>query len=115
MAITKHERRVVFRDLMIFQLKLVLDGMKDVVLVPLSIAAALSDMVFPSDRVGKRFYHVLRAGEKFDRWLSLFGAAELADAGEDGLFGRSRAGSDTMLGKLESMVIGRDEPPGPAA
>ena len=110
MAITRHERRIVFRDLMIFQLKLVLDGMKDVVLVPLSVAAALSDVVFPSDRIGKRFYHVLRAGERFDRWLSLFGAAEHADAGEDGLFGRSRAGSDTLLGKLEEMAIGREEP-----
>ena len=110
MPVTKHERRIVFRDLMIFQIKLVLDGMKDVVLVPLSVAAALSDVIFPSDRVGKRFYHVLRAGERFDRWLSLFGAAEHADAGEDGLFGRSRAGSDSLLGKLEEMAIGREEP-----
>ena len=80
MAITRHERRIVFRDLMIFQLKLVLDGMKDVVLVPLSVIAALADMFLPTDRIGKRFYHVLRAGERFDRWLSLFGAAEHADA-----------------------------------
>lgn len=109
MAITRHERRIVFRDLMIFQLKLVLDGMKDVVLVPLSVIAALADMFLPTDRIGKRFYHVLRAGERFDRWLSLFGAAEHADAGEDGLFGKSRAGSDTLLGKLEAMAIGREE------
>jgi hypothetical protein len=95
---------------MIFQLKLMLDSAKDVVLSPLAILAAGADIVFPTDRVGKRFYFVMRIGERFDHWLSLFGAAEKAQSGEDGLFGASRAGSATMLGKLEALVLGHDEP-----
>jgi hypothetical protein len=110
MPATREQRKVVIRDLAIFQLKLMLDSAKDIILSPLAIVAAGADIVFPTDRVGKRFYFVMRIGERFDHWLSLFGAAEKAQIGEDGLFGASRAGSATMLGKLEAMVLGHDEP-----
>ena len=100
---------VVLRDLAIFQFKLMLDGLKDVTLSPVAIAAATADVVFPGERVGHRFYAVMRLGERFDRWLNLFGAADKADATRDGLFGASRAGSDTLLGRLEAMVLGQNE------
>lgn len=103
-------KSVVLRDLIIFQVKLALDGLKDIAFMPLSIAAAALDVLFPGPRVGHRFYAVLAIGEKFDRWLNLFGAATEADAATGGLFGASRAGSPTMLGRLESLVLGHDEP-----
>jgi len=103
-------QRVVIRDLMIFQLKLLLDGMKDFVLAPVSITAAALDLLFPGPRVGHRFYFIVRLAERFDEWLNLFGAADRADAGSDGLFGASRAGSDTLLGRIEAIVLGHDEP-----
>lgn len=103
-------KKVVLRDLMIFQTKLVLDGMKDLVLAPVSVVAAAVDLLFPGQRAGRRFYAVMLAGERFDQWLNLFGAADDATAERDGLFGASRAGSDTMLGRLEAIVLGRDEP-----
>lgn len=109
MPASKEQRKVVLRDLMIFQLKLMLDSAKDIVLSPLAIIAAAADILFPTERTGKRFYMVMRIGERFDQYLSLFGAAENADAGDGGLFGASRAGSATMLGKLESIVLGHDE------
>jgi hypothetical protein len=102
-------KQVLLRDLAIFQLKLMIDGLKDVVLSPVSFVAASVDILFPGPRRGHRFYAVMTVGEKFDRWLNLFGAAQEADAGNDGLFGASRAGSPTMLGRLESMVLGHDE------
>lgn len=101
-------RWVIFRDLLIFQLKLILDGAKDLVLAPLSLIAAVLDMVF--GQPGYRFYAVMRLGERYDQWLSLFAAADKASAHEDGLFGASRAGSESLLGKLEEIVIGREEP-----
>jgi hypothetical protein len=103
-------RWVILRDLAIFQIKLVLDGGKDLVLAPLSLAAAAVDLFFPGPRPGHRFYAVMRLGERFDRWLSLFAAADKADALSDGLFGASRAGSRSLLGKLEELVIGYEEP-----
>lgn len=106
----KRAKAVVLRDLAIFQLKLFLDGVKDVVLMPLSIAAAGFDVLFPGRVVGHRFYAVLRFGERIDGWLNLYGAAERADVNRDGLFGASRAGSASLLGRLEEIVVGRSEP-----
>lgn len=107
---SRHAKRVVIRDLLIFQVKLLLDGVKDVVLMPASIVAAGLDVVFPGPQPGRLFYQVLRAGERFDRWLSLFSAGERAQQEREGLFGASRAGADTLLGEIEKLVIGREEP-----
>jgi hypothetical protein len=110
MTRTTRTRWVIARDLLIFQIKLLLDGAKDILLSPLSLGAAILDMVFPGPRPGHRFYAVMRLGEKYDRWLSLFAAAEKANAFDDGLFGASRAGSPSMVGRLEQIIIGREEP-----
>jgi len=103
-------RWVILRDLGIFQIKLFLDGAKDIVLMPLSLGAVALDMAFPGSQPGRRFYGVMRIGESFDRWLSLFSAASKASAHDDGLFGASRAGSESLLGRLEAIVIGHEEP-----
>lgn len=98
-------RKIMFRDLLIFQLKLLLDGVKDIFLAPLSIVAFLWDLI-PSRRRrdGRTFYAVIRAGEKFDTWLSLYDATERADARTDGLFGESLAGANNLIGKVEELV-----------
>jgi hypothetical protein len=110
MSTANRSRWVILRDLLIFQIKLLLDGAKDIVLSPVSLGAAAIDLFLPTDKPGERFYSVMRLGEKFDRWLSLFGAAEKASALEDGLFGASRAGEATFLGRLELMALGQEEP-----
>ncbi len=110
MTTTGRTRWVILRDLGIFQVKLFLDGAKDIVLAPLSIGAVALDLVFPGSQPGSRFYAVMRIGEQFDRWLSLFSAASKASAHDDGLFGASRAGSESLLGRLEAIVIGHEEP-----
>jgi len=109
MTDTGRTRWVILRDLCIFQVKLLMDGAKDVFLVPLSVGAVALDLFFPGKQPGHRFYAVMRLGERYDRWLSLFSAADKASALEDGLFGASRAGSASFLGKLEQVVIGREE------
>ena len=53
----------------------------------------------------------MRVSERLDLWLNLHGTAEGAESDADGLFGRSEAGSDTMLGRLDQPVRGADAPP----
>jgi hypothetical protein len=106
----RRDRGVIIRDLLIFQIKLFLDGLKDVVMSPLAIGAAALDLLAPTSKRGARFYAVMRVGERMDRWLNLFGATERAGEHEEGLFGASRAGSDSLLGKIEAYVLGHDEP-----
>jgi hypothetical protein len=91
---------VILRDLLLFQLKLFLDGLIDLTLAPLAIAAAAVEIFFGGERRGRLFYAM----------LNLYGASRKADA--DGLFGGSKAGSDTLLGELEQRIRGGDEPRG---
>lgn len=100
-------RRYLARDLLIFQLKLSLDGIKDVVLSPVAtVLLALLEIVLPSRRRGRFFYGIMRLGERFDLWLNLYGASRRIDV--TGLFGGSRAGAPTFLGRLEELIIGQD-------
>jgi hypothetical protein len=81
----------------------------DVVISQIAIGAVVLDVLFPMERKGQRFYAVMARAERFDRWLSLYGSAEAADVEADGLFGASKAGADTLLGRLETLVTGRWE------
>jgi hypothetical protein len=102
-------RGVLIRDFLIFMAKLWLDGFKDLLLIQLSIVAVVLDLLFSGGRK-RLLYRVMYLGEKFDLWLNLHGALARGEATGDGLFGGSKAGSATMVGKLEQMVRGGDEP-----
>ncbi len=104
-------RGVTIRDFLIFQLKLILDGLKDVFLFNVSIFALILDLVRGGGRKPRYFYSLLRISERFDLWLNLNGAVERMESGSgaDGLFGASEAGADTLLGKIEQAVRGGDE------
>ncbi len=97
-------RRIVLRDFLIYELKLFLDGAKGFVISWAAIGAVAVDMILPGDTPGRRFYAVMRIGERLDNWLSLYGVAEAAEEDADGMFGVSRAGSPTLLGRLEALA-----------
>lgn len=82
------------RDLLAFQFKLLLDGMRDVLLSPISIAAALIGLMTSRDNPGKHFYRLLKVGHDSDRWINLFGT-------HDGVAGPS---SDDLVRHAESLV-----------
>lgn len=109
------KRSVMFRDLIIFLVKLAIDGLKDLALMNLAIGAAILDVLAGGGKRPRLFYSVLRLSERFDLWLNLNGAVEKMDSGEagdDGLFGASTAGSDSLLGQIEQLVRGGDTPRG---
>lgn len=99
-------RGVLVRDASIFMIKLWLDGLKDIALTAGSIIALIFDLIITRGRRRFLFYKVVRAGERFDLWLNLYGAAEAGSSSEEGLFAASRAGEDTFLGKLEQLTGG---------
>jgi hypothetical protein len=102
-------RTIVVRDFLIFALKLGIDGLKDVVLFQIASIAVLADLL-RGEGHSRLFYKVVRQSERFDLWLNLNGALDELERGEteDGLFGASTAGSDTLLGKMEGWVRGND-------
>ena len=105
-------RSVTLRDFMIFQLKLLLDGGKDTVVFFLSIGAILLDFISGRGRRPRLFYSVLRMSEKFDLWINLHGVVQRLEEEEldDGLFGASDAGADSLIGQIEKVVRGGDVP-----
>ncbi len=64
------------RDLAVFQLKLVIDALRDVVLSPISLGAAVVDLVRGGERPGHYFYRVLLTGRRSEAWINLFGEAD---------------------------------------
>lgn len=94
-----HAHWHLFRDLLAFQFKLVLDALRDLMLSPLSIAAAVAGLINSQDDPGKYFRELLRLGHRSDRWINLFGTGEQKDAAAPGL------SSDTYVRKVENMVI----------
>jgi hypothetical protein len=85
-------------------MKLVVDGLKDLVLAPLSIVAGVLD-VFRPEREGEgRFYRLLRNGDAFDRWVDLFEAARRERDTDGDALARSKDGMDAQLRELESML-----------
>ena len=63
-------RPKIIRDVIVFQVKLWLEGFKDLALMPLSGGAALIDFVFGS----RTLYAVMRLGDRFEQWVDLYGA-----------------------------------------
>lgn len=98
---SNNPRSVVLRDLLLFQMKLWLDGLKDVVLSPLSIVACILDVLFRRTDSSSLFYGVMRLGERFDLWLNLYGPAKRADASPDGLLDRESLRSRTLLDQID--------------
>lgn len=89
------------RDVLVFQLKLILDGLRDLILSPVSMVAGLIDVATGGDRRnGGAFYSLLRFGHRTDGWINLFGAAGVREGEEPPVV-------DDLIGRLES-VLARD-------
>ena len=65
-----------FRDLLTFQFKLAMDGLRDLVLFPISFIASLAGLILSPSNPGKYFNRMLEFGRRSDVWINLFGASE---------------------------------------
>lgn len=68
-------KQQLIRDAIVFQVKLVIDGFRDLVLIPVSLIATLLSLVKSGDRAGSEFYDVVAFGKQTDEKINLFGAA----------------------------------------
>jgi hypothetical protein len=95
---------VLLRDLIIFEIKLFLDGLGDVLLSQLALLAFLFDFLRGGPGRGRLFYSILRAGERWDLWLNLYGPAEDAETSGEGLLGAGASSADGLLLKLQELT-----------
>jgi hypothetical protein len=60
-------------DVLLFQLKLLFDGVRDLLLSPLSIIAAVAGLLAGGDDPQRYFRRLLHLGRRTEIWLNLFG------------------------------------------
>src|SRR4029453_16281544 len=65
-----------FRDVLVFQLKMLLDNIRDFALMPVSLVAALIDLIFKGKRQGSLFYQGLRWGAHSEEVINVYSAIE---------------------------------------
>lgn len=64
------------RDVAVLQLKLIVDGLRDLILVPASLVVALVSLMRGGEETGREFYELLQYGKRTEEWIDLFGALE---------------------------------------
>lgn len=107
------ERWKFLRDFGAFQVKMLLDNVRDLVLMPVALVAALIDLVMRGDREGARFYKVLRWGWHSEKVIGVYSAIEHE---EPGPFTVSRDYTvDGVIARLENVVTREVEKGGTAA
>ncbi len=60
-------------DVLVFQFKLAADGLRDVLLSPVSLISAIMGLVAGGDEPDRYFKQVLRLGRRSEIWINLFG------------------------------------------
>ena len=94
------------RDVAVLQVKLVVDGFRDLVLLPASLVAGLLSLVSSSNgRPGPQFYRLLALGKESEGWINLFGAVSHSPDAmrQDRSFGEMDI--DTLVGQVEKYVV----------
>ncbi len=101
-------RSQLFRAMLVFEVKLAVDGLKDFFLAPLAVIACMLDM--KRARSGEEwdsFERVMQLGERFERWLALYGIPgrdpldpdDPQDLRQGGIL--DEGGSDVLLDSIE--------------
>jgi len=100
------ERWILLRDLGVLQVKLIVDSLRDLVLVPASLIAGVISIATGKDgRPGLQFYHLLAWGKESELWINLFGAVKNSPEVivEPRPFGDQDI--DDIVGRLEGFVV----------
>lgn len=93
------------RDVAVFQVKLVADGILDLLFVPISLGAAIVSLMKGGPRPGTEFYDVLHLGRRGERWINLFGAASQLHGPESDDSSLPGEDIDKLVAKIESFVV----------
>ena len=94
------------RDIVVLQFKLVVDGLRDLLLVPASLVAGIISLVRARDGVpGNEFYELVSIGKQSERWINLFGAVRNAppEVQPQNHFGNSEM--DDIVTRVEAFVV----------
>ena len=99
------DRWTLIRDVAVFQVKLLFDGFRDLLLLPVSLIAGFASLIKGGRNPSSDFYDLLRVGRRSERWINLFGAASHLHipATDEDRFPVDDV--DEMVSRVESYVV----------
>lgn len=99
-------RWTLLRDIGVIQVKLIVDGLRDLILVPASLVAGIMSLASSKDgRPGMQFYHLLGFGQQTERWINLFGALANSPEKMDPSQPFGEGDIDDLMVRFESFVV----------
>ena len=96
---TRSPRANLIREAAVLQVKLLVDGFRDAILIPVSLFAALIGLLRGGENADREYRRVIKLGRHSERWINLFGHQRA--------LGKSNpiGSMDTVLGQMESAVM----------
>lgn len=70
---SRNPRIELIRKTAVLQIKLLVDGLRDAILIPLSLVAALIGVMRGGTDCDREFRRVIKLGRRSERWIDLFG------------------------------------------
>src|SRR6266496_6044963 len=109
---TTDERWRFWRDVLVFELKMFIGNLRDFALMPVSVMAAMIDLVSKGEREGSLFYRVLRWGAHSEEVLDAY--SPIRDELQD-LKINPNYTVDAIVSRLEDVLVREYEKGGTAA
>lgn len=96
---SRNPRLELLREAVVLQLKLLVDGLRDAILIPISLVATLIGLIRGGPDCDREYRRVIKLGRRSERWINLFGHQRpLPKSGAAGSI-------DTLLEQVESTVV----------
>ena len=92
------KRSELIRNAVVFQLKLVADGFRDLMLLPVSLVATIIGLLRGGDEPDREFKQVIDIGRQSEQWINLFGNHEHPEDANPG------ASIDVLFTKVEATL-----------
>lgn len=73
---SSHQRNEVIHDTVVLQLKLIVDGFRDLLLLPVCLVAGVWGLIRHQKNPGRYLYRVLSYGRLSEKWIGLFDEAD---------------------------------------
>jgi hypothetical protein len=95
----RNPRIDLIRETAVLQIKLLVDGLRDAILIPLSLVAALIGVMRGGPDCGREFRRVIKLGRRSERWINLFGHQNPLGGDPD------KGSMDSILEQVENVVM----------
>ena len=105
-------RWTLIRDMLIFQIKLAIDAIRDLFLSPVSIICGLVDILLGKTLSKSYFYKLMGFGHQSDAWLNLFGDNNKDTANSNDIENhksKPEMNVDQLFSKVESLLKDQHE------